>query len=426
MRQIYKNARILKDGQLQPLELSVRDGLIEAVEKQIEAGAEDEVIDVKNRILLPGLVDTHVHLREPGFEESETILTGTQAAAHGGFTTIFAMPNLRPFPSSPEVMRDYLKLIDDQAVVRVHPMATITVNEQGREPVDYKALKELGIEWFSDDGVGVGDDAVMAKAMDQAAPLGVIFSCHTEDMNYRKPGASVHDSEINRQKGWIGIPSECESEQLKRDLKLAAEKGMKYHGCHISAEQSVDALRQAKAQGADVSAEVTAHHLLLEDKDVENTLYKMNPPLRSHEDRMALIEGLEDGTLDFIANDHAPHTMEKKALPMDKAPFGIVSLETSFLMLYETFVKSGRWSLDQLVKWMSEKPAARFGLKKAGKLEPGYQADFFILDDEKSQVIDPEGFFSKGKNTPFAGEQVSATILATYVGGKKVYTDSSF
>ena len=249
----------------------------------------------------------------------------------------------------------------------------------------------------------------------------VLIAMHTEDMHYRKPGASVHDSQINRDRGYIGIPSACEAEPLKRDLKLAVEIGNMYHACHISCKESVEALRQAKQAGGNISAEVTAHHLLLEDKDVQGPMWKMNPPLRSHEDRMALIEALEDGTLDFIANDHAPHTLEEKQQSMEKAPFGIVSLETSFPLLYTEFVvKEKRWTLEQLVQYMATKPAKRFGIE-AGQIKAGYLPDFVLVDLNQTYTIDASKFESMGKNTPFDGWEVQGKVCETIVGGQTVW-----
>lgn len=418
---LIKNGKILKDGKLQDLDI-LFDTYIEKIGKDLPAGEDVEVIDASGLTVLPGLVDTHVHLREPGHEEKETIKTGTKAAAHGGFTTIFAMPNVIPYPSTKDNMEKYLAKIDQDACIHVHPFGTITDDEAGKNPTDYQSLKELGIQWFSDDGVGVQSDAVMEQAMKKAKEENVLFSCHTEDMKYRKPGASVHASDVFKGTGWIGIPSACESAQLIRDLELVAKIGNSYHADHISAKESVEALREAKEAGLDVSAEVTVHHLLLEDKDVKGPNWKMNPPLRSHADRMALIEGLEDGSLDFIANDHAPHTKEEKEKTMDKAPFGIVSIETAFPLLYTEFVKKeNRWSLNQLVEYLSTKPAKRFGMEKIGRIEEGMLADLGLWDLEHECLIDADKFESKGKNTPFDGWSVNAKLMQTFCEGKSVW-----
>ncbi len=420
MKKVIRNAEVLYEGRLQEKEVLFDETMILEVSDHVDAEAEE--IDGCGLTLLPGLIDVHAHLREPGHEEKETIASGSKAAAAGGFTTIMAMPNIDPFPDNVETASAYLKKIASDAVVNVLPYGTITCREAGRVPTDYEGLKALGIRWFSDDGVGVADEAVMREAMTKAKAADVLFACHTEDMNYRKPGASVHEAAFAEKMGWLGIPSACESAQLIRDLKIAKEIGLRYHGCHISATESVEALRKAKKEGADVSAEVTAHHLLLENTDVRGTNWKMNPPLRTHEDRMSLIEALEDGTLDFIASDHAPHTEADKDKPMASAAFGIVSLETSFALLYTEFVvREKRWTLAQLIDWMSYLPAKRFGLGKRGRIEAGWEADLILADLSSERRIKAKDFFSKGRNTPFDGWSVNTTVKETFVGGRSVY-----
>ena len=419
--------KVIKNGTLCLEQGLVQKDILFDQERIIEIGEDlkaDQVIDASGLMVLPGLVDVHVHLREPGYTEKETISTGTLAAAKGGFTSIFAMPNVIPYPDDVDTIENYVHLISQESHVRTFPYACITQEEKGKEVVDIDAISQCGIRWFSDDGVGIDEDAIMKAAMEKAKENDCLIAMHTEDMKYRKPGASVHDSQINRDKGYIGIPSDCESQPLKRDLGLALETGVKYHGCHISAKESVDYLKNAKEKGGNITAEVTAHHLLLEDKDVQGPLWKMNPPLRSHEDRMALIEGLENGILDFIANDHAPHTMEEKSRPMDKAPFGIVSLETSFPLLYTEFVsKQKRWTLQQLLRWMSTYPAKRFGLKKAGQIKEGNWPDFVLVDLNKKSTVDINHFVSKGKNTPFNGWECDCSIVQTIVAGNTVWKE---
>ena len=418
--QVIRHGNVLIEDTLKKVDILIDDGKIKKIAPFIEGDHEE--IDASELIVLPGLVDVHVHLREPGHAQKETILTGTKAAAAGGFTTVFCMPNVIPFPDNPEDVKNYLELIKERSVVNTHPYACITKKEAGKEVVDMHALKNMGIHWFSDDGVGVSDDLIMKEAMKKAKAEDVMIVAHTEDMSYRKPGACVHASDITKAKGWLGIPSACESAQLIRDLELVKECQNAYHACHISAKESVDALKKAKAAGLDVSAEVTAHHLLLEDKDVQGPNWKMNPPLRSHEDRMALIKGLENGSLDMIANDHAPHTAKEKAQPMDKAPFGIVSLETSFALLYTEFVvKEKRWSLAQLVNWMSKAPAKRFKVDNIGEIKEGYNADLILVDMDHEYVIDASQFESMGKNTPFDGWKVACQIKQTIVNGKTVF-----
>lgn len=384
--------------------------------------ADHEVIDANNRYLLPGLIDVHVHLREPGFAYKETIYTGTKAAAHGGFTTIMAMPNVNPYPDNVETMQAYLDKIASDACVHVLPYACITKGEKSKELSDMKALHALGIDAFSDDGVGVSSAEMMKKAMQVCHEFGGIIVAHTEDMKYRAPKACMHEGKRNQELHLVGIPSACEYEQLHRDLKLAKETHCRYHVCHMSAKESVEYLRAYKAQGVDCSGEVTAHHLLLNEMAVENANHKMNPPLRGEEDRKALIHALLDGTIDMIANDHAPHSEEEKNRGMEDAPFGIVALETAFPLLYTKFVKEEKiFTLEQLLHFMSAAPAKRFGMQRKGKLAVGYDADMILVDLDQEFVIDKNAFYSKGKNTPFDGWRCFGTIEKTYVNGNVVY-----
>ena len=417
---LIKNGQVLTEGELFKTDILIDGDKILKIAPNIEAEG-CEIIDADGLYVLPGLIDVHVHLRQPGHNEKETIKSGSLAAAKGGFTTICSMPNVIPFPDNVKTIKEYLALNKQDGIVNIYPHATMTLQEAGKEAVDFKAIKELGINFFSDDGVGVQNDEVMKEIFDKAKMADVMIVAHTEDMKYRQKGASVHAGKYCQEKGLIGIPSACESEALIRDLKLLKPEN-KYHACHISAKESVEALRQAKLKGLNVSGEVTAHHLLLEDKDVINPNYKMNPPLRSHEDRMALIEGLENGSLDFIASDHAPHTAEEKSRPMDLAPFGIVSLETSFAVLYTTFVKKEkRWTLAQLVNWMAMKPAQRFGFVNKGEIKENNDADIILVDLDNPYIINVEDFTSKGHNTPFDGQEVYGKVIETIVAGRTVF-----
>lgn len=422
MKTLIQNACVCYREETVKKDVLFNEEEILAVEDHLDDA--DVIIDGSGLTVLPGLVDVHVHFREPSRPDKETIHTGSLAAAHGGFTSVFAMPNVVPYPDNAATMKDYLSYIHEQSVVHTYPYGTITKEEAGKEISDLSGMKKLGIRWFSDDGVGMNTSSLMKQALLFSREQNCIIACHTEDMRYRLPGASVHDSLVNKEKGWIGIPSACESEPLSKDLKIAVETKGNYHACHISALESVEALRQAKQYSDFISAEVTAHHLLLEDKDVEGTNHKMNPPLRSHADRMALIEGLENGTLDFIASDHAPHTLADKAKPMSQAAFGIVSLETSFPLLYTEFVyRKKRWTLGQLVNWMSYLPAKRFGLEKTGRIEVGYHSDLVLVRLGEETHIDKEKFYSKGKNTPFDGWSVNAKVVQTFVNGTSVYKE---
>lgn len=420
MKRLIRNGQVLIDGRLQAKEVLFDETGILKIADHIEG--EYEILDAEGLAVLPGLIDVHVHFRQPGRETKETIRTGSLAAAHGGFTTVLAMPNVIPSPDTEEIMKSFLDLIQKESLVHTYPYGTISKQEAGKELSDLEGMNKLGIRWFSDDGTGLNNEKVMKQALAFTKEHNCIVAAHTEDLKYRPQGASVHEAPFAKEHGWIGIPSACESEPLKHDLAIAKETGGRYHACHISAQSSVEALRQAKKEGVDCSAEVTAHHLLLENTDVRGTSWKMNPPLRSHEDRMALIEGLEEGTLDFIASDHAPHTFEDKDKPMSKAAFGIVSLETSFALLYTEFVyRQKRWTLGQLVNWMSTAPAQRFGFTNKGRIQEGYDSDLVLIRLNHENTIHKENFLSKGKNTPFDGWTVMAEIAETIVNGKTIW-----
>lgn len=416
---LIKNAKLVICGnETKIADILVKDGKIIRIADIIDADCES--YDANENLVIPGGIDVHAHLREPGFTHKETIKTGTHAAAKGGYTTIMAMPNVKPFPDTVEVMKDYLAKIEEDAMVNVIPYACITKGEAGREIVDMKAMKALGICAFSDDGVGVQDEDMMRKAMECAKANDCMIVAHTEDMEYRKPGACVHEGVNNKKFGWLGIPSECEWKQIERDLKLAHEIGVKYHICHMSAKESVALLSKYKAMGADVSGEVATHHLVLNEHDVRNTNHKMNPPLRGEEDQKALLDGLMNGTIDCIANDHAPHSEEEKSAEMAKAPFGIVALETSIPLVYTNYVKTNVMSLEHFQKVISTNAAKRFGFTSKGAIKEGFDADLVVLSDTVEK-IDKNTFVSMGKNTPFDGFEVCGNPLLTMVNGKVVY-----
>ncbi|MEC1390259.1 dihydroorotase [Bacillus licheniformis] len=389
----------------------------------LEAASGETVIDADGLFVSPGLVDLHVHFREPGGEKKETIETGAKAAARGGFTTVAAMPNTRPVPDTKEQMEWLVNRIDETASVRVLPYASITIRQTGREMTDFEGLKDAGAFAFTDDGVGVQTAGMMYEAMKKAASINKAIVAHCED-NSLIYGGSVHDGEFAKANGLNGIPSVCEAVHIARDVLLAEAAGCHYHVCHISTKESVRVVRDAKKAGIRVTAEVTPHHLLLSDSDIPglDTNYKMNPPLRSPEDREALLEGLRDGTIDFIATDHAPHTEEEKQQTMSLAPFGIVGLETVFPLLYTHFVKTGKWTLKQLHDYMTVKPCEAFGLPY-GKLEAGRSADITLIDLEREEKIDKSTFLSKGKNTPFDGISCFGWPAMTMAKGKLVYQE---
>ncbi len=419
---IIKNGRLFnQEGELADKDLKVENGIITEIADSIVSNGE-EILDASGLIVSPGFVDLHVHLREPGGEKKETIATGTRAAARGGFTTVAAMPNTRPVPDSKETVMKLMDRIEETASVRVLPYGSITVRELGQELTDFKELKEAGVFAFTDDGVGIQSAGMMLNAMKQAASLNMAVVAHCEENTLIHQG-SVHEGKFSELHGLNGIPSVCEAVHIARDVLLAEASGCHYHVCHISSEASVRTVRDAKRAGIHVTAEVTPHHLLLCEEDIPglDTNYKMNPPLRGKKDRDALLAGLMDGTIDFIATDHAPHTKEEKASSMELAPFGIVGLETAFPLLYTNLVEKGILTLEQLLDFMTRKPAESFGLPY-GKLEKGSPADIVLLDLEEENKIEPEAFASKGKNTPFGGWKCKGWPVRTIVNGKTVWS----
>lgn len=420
---LLKNGRqINESNELVAVDLLVKDGIIIEMTECIE-NTEAQVYDLAGKLVSPGLIDVHVHLREPGYERKETIETGTKAAARGGYTMIAAMANTIPVPDSMENVTYIEGLLQQSAQVRVFPYAAITLGERGQEIVDVEALSETSILGFSDDGRGIQEAGVMYQAMQRAKAVNKPIVAHCEDDSLLF-GGYLHDGEYAKANGHRGILSVSESAQIARDIMLAQATGVHYHICHISTKESVELVRFAKAQGINVTAEVSPHHLILCDTDIVNDdpNFKMNPPLRADADRIACVQGLLDGTIDVIATDHAPHHEDEKAWGIETAPFGIVGLETAFPLMYTTFVKTGKMTLKQLIDCMSTKPATIFNLPY-GKLEVGAVADITIIDLDKEMEIDSTQFLSKGKNTPFNGYRVAGWPVMTLVGGKVVYKD---
>ncbi|WP_102347002.1 dihydroorotase [Bacillus sp. Marseille-P3661] len=418
---VLKNGKLFNNkGELVVKDLKIEDGKIIEIADSIQTDT-GNVINIDGKLVSPGLVDLHVHLREPGGEKKETIETGTMAAARGGFTTIAAMPNTRPVPDTAEQLSQILNRIEQTAKVRVLPYASITTRLLGEELTDVKALKQAGAFAFTDDGVGIQTAGMMLEAMKKAADVNAAVVAHCEDNSLIYKGV-VHQGEFAKKHGLNGIPSVCESVQIARDVLLAEAAGCHYHVCHISTKESVRVVRDAKKAGIRVTAEVSPHHLLLCDEDIPglNTNFKMNPPLRAKEDRDALIEGLLDGTIDFIATDHAPHTAEEKAWGMEEAPNGIVGLETAFPVLYTHLVEKGVLTLKQLVDFLTVKPCEAFSLPY-GTLEVGSIADIAVIDLETEEKVDSSNFLSKGKNTPFDGWNCKGWNVLTVVGGEIVW-----
>lgn len=386
--------------------------------EEIKAFAEKFLADggllsaVENYIIVPGLCDVHVHFREPGFSYKETIASGSAAAAHGGYTAVCTMPNLSPVPDCAEHLKAQLDAIDKSAVIEVIPYGAITVGEKGEELSDMESMTDK-VCAFSDDGRGVQSDGMMREAMAKAKRLGKIIAAHCED-NSLLFGGYIHDGEYAKAHGHRGISSESEYRQIERDLRLAEETGCAYHVCHISTKESVELIRQAKARGVDVTSETAPHYLVLCDEDMqEDGRFKMNPPLRSREDKQALIEGIKDGTIDMIATDHAPHSAEEKGRGLEKSLMGVVGLETAFPVLYTELVKKNIITLERLVELMSFKPKERFGIDTG--------CDFAVFGIDEPYKTDPNEFLSMGRATPFAGREVFGRCLLTVHGGKTVY-----
>ncbi len=364
-------------------------------------------------VVLPGLCDVHVHFREPGFLYKETMASGARAAARGGFTAVCTMPNLNPVPDSAEHLQVQLDAIEKDACIRVVPYGSITVGERGE---NMAALDEIAdkVCAFSDDGRGVQSDEMMRHAMTEAKRLGKIVAAHCE-VNDLLRGGYIHDGVYAAAHGHRGICSESEWGQIARDLRLAKEIGCAYHVCHISTKESVELIRQAKAQGVDVTCETGPHYLTMCDEDLqEDGRFKMNPPLRSREDRDALIEGIKDGTIDMIATDHAPHSVEEKARGLEKSAMGVVGLETAFPVLYTKLVKTGIISMDKLIELMSTNPKKRFGIDTG--------EDFTVFEIATPYTVNPEEFLTMGRATPFAGWEVYGKCLMTVHNGKIVYS----
>lgn len=417
-RIVLKGGRVFSGGKSFEADVVVCGDRIAEVTPEAAILPGDKVVDCRGRWVSAGLVDLHVHLREPGFSSKETIATGTAAAAHGGFTTVCAMPNLEPAPDSLENLRRETAIIERDAVVKVLPYATITRRRAGREIVDFAALKPY-VAAFSDDGSGVQDDDMMLAAMRAAAANDCIIAAHCE-VNSLLHGGYIHDGAYAAAHGHKGISSESEWRQIERDIRLAEQTGCRYHVCHISTKESVALIRDAKRSGVRITCETGPHYLTMCDADLrEEGRFKMNPPIRSAADRNALIEGVQDGTIDVIATDHAPHTAEEKSRGLAGSAMGVVGLETSFAVIYTKLVMAGIISPERMIELMAEAPRSIFAL--GGGLAAGEKADIAVFDLDNEFTVDPATFLSKGRSTPFDGWRLHGQTILTLVDGRTAY-----
>ena len=423
MRYLLQNAQILSSGGVfRAADVLLSGGRIVSIGDRISCPADAVSIDLHKAVLFPGFVDVHVHLREPGFSYKETILTGTLAAAHGGFAHVAAMPNLDPVPDCAAALAVQRAIIEKDALVRVHPYGAVSVGEKGERLADLEGLAP-GVIAFSDDGRGVQSESLMREAMMQCCRLGKILAAHCED-NSLLHGGYIHDGAYARAHGHRGICSESEWGPIARDLRLAEETGCAYHVCHVSTKESVALIRAAKRRGVDVTCETAPHYLTFTDEDLqEDGRFKMNPPLRAREDRDALIEGLLDGTIDMLVTDHAPHSREEKARGLEKSAMGVVGLETSFAASYTALIQTGILPLGKLVDLMHGAPMRRFGC--GTELAEGQPADLTAFDLTKTYTVDPETFLTMGRATPFAGRALTGVCTLTMIGGEPVWKEET-
>ena len=410
---LLKNAKIYKNGSFECSDLFVTDGrIIPAASLGGDVVLSAKVLE--DLVVLPGFCDVHVHFREPGFSYKETIKSGSLAAARGGYTAVCTMPNLQPAPDTKENLKAQIDIIERDAVINVYPYATITKLQAGIELSDMEELAEGAIA-FSDDGRGVQSEELMLEAMKKAKSLGKMIVAHCEDNSLLR-GGYIHDGEYAKANGHTGICSESEWGPIKRDIELAKKSGCAYHVCHISTKESVALIREAKAQGVDITCETAPHYLIMNDMQLSDEgRFKMNPPIRSEEDRQALVEGILDGTIDMIATDHAPHSAEEKSKGLRGSMMGIVGIETAFPLMYTHFVKTGIITLERLVELLSTNARRRFGIES----DAGYSV--WSLDAE--YTVDPDDFLSKGRATPFAGARVFGESVLTLLDGKVAYNN---
>lgn len=425
MKILVKNGRILNPADQTDaiLDLLTEDNLIIDIADHIEEADAETIIDAKGCYVMPGLIDLHVHLRDPGLTHKETLETGTQAAAKGGFTTIVAMANTNPVIDTPEKLTAFYKHAQTASPIQVLQVGSVTKEMAGTELTDFSSLKKAGAPALSEDGKTVANAALFRQALFQAVRYDIPILDHCEDADIKGNGA-INEGPVSRKLDLPGIPASAEDTITARDLLLAKETGARLHICHCSTAESLALIRQAKKSGAKISAEVCPHHFILSDEDIipGDSNFKMAPPLRTRSDITALIEGLKDGTIDTISTDHAPHAAAEKTADVKSAAFGIVGLETAVSLTISELVLKGRLTPLEMAEKMSYNPAKILGLKK-GQLTIGHDADITIIDPAKSYTIDKETFLSKGRNTPFHGRKVNGQVKATIYQGKIVYTN---
>ncbi|NLJ89492.1 MAG: dihydroorotase [Clostridiales bacterium] len=427
MRVLIKNGYILDPASNKEgiYDMLIDGDRIKEVQKNINTQV-DKVIDATGMYVMPGFIDLHVHLREPGYEYKETIATGTRSAASGGFTTVCPMPNTKPVIDSKERVEEFLNRVEKDSLINVLPVGSVTIGQVGEELADIKAMTEAGIVGISEDGKSVMNPALYRKGMKLAKEAGAIVFAHCEDMDLVEGGV-INAGDKAKELGLPGISNSVEDVIAARDVILAKETGAKLHLCHISTKDSVTILKSAKEEGILVTGEVCPHHFAMSDDEIpcDDANYKMNPPLRSKEDIEALIKGLKEGIIDAIATDHAPHSQEEKARSFREAPFGIVGFETAFALTMTHLVKPGHLSPMEMVEKMSLNPAKILGIDK-GSLAEGKIADIVIASPDEEYTIDAASFHSKGKNTPFNGKKVVGKVKTTIVAGKVVFENEKF
>ena len=421
MRLLLTGGSVFCGGGFHPLEIAVSEGRIVSVSPRLPRDGAC-VVELNNCFVVPGFVDVHVHLREPGFSYKETVASGTAAAAAGGYTAVCAMPNLNPPPDCPEHLRAELDAIERDARVHVYPYGTITRGEQGKALADLEGLAPY-VPGFSDDGRGVQSGEMMRSAMVLAKRLDRPIAAHCEDESLLEKGWCVHDGDFARRHGLPGNSPASEWRQVERDIALVRETGCRYHVCHVSTRESVALIRAAKAEGLPVTCETGPHYLCLCDQDLEDDgRFKMNPPIRSAADRDALAAGLLDGTVDCIATDHAPHSAQEKAGGLRGSLNGVVGLECAFPVLYTELAKTGKVPLEVLLNALCVNPRRIFGLP-GGTIAEGQPADLTVLRLDHAGTVNPAGFRSLGRATPFAGRRVEAAVSMTLVGGEIVFPE---